>query len=122
MSWARRSRPARQAVTADDVQGADGLILLDGLTESAAPLPPVLFPLIKSALTSARRPPPGSAGCWPPADAGHAAAGLTGLFRAIGLEYPDHLARYVELDQLTPDAEIAGRLLGELAVRRLGRP
>ncbi len=106
-----------QAVTADDVQGADGLILLDGLTESTTPLPPVLFPLIKSALTSAAAPPTGKRWLLAAGYAGNAAAaGLTGLFRAVGLEYPEHLARYVELDQPAPDAEIAGRLLGELGV------
>jgi NAD(P)-dependent dehydrogenase (short-subunit alcohol dehydrogenase family) len=109
------------AVTPEDLQGADGLILLDGLTDAATALPPALFPLIKTALTGADAPVPGTgAGIgqrWLLA-AGYAgrpaAAGLTGLFRAIALEYPEALARYVELDQAGPAADVAGLLLREL--------
>jgi acyl transferase domain-containing protein/NAD(P)H-dependent flavin oxidoreductase YrpB (nitropropane dioxygenase family) len=114
------------AVTAADLQGADGLILLDGLTGTGATetgatatLPPALFPLIKTTLTGTG---PTSTGTstgqrWLLAAGypGHgAAAGLTGLFRAIALEYPDGLARYVELDRAAPAADLAGLLLGEL--------
>jgi NAD(P)-dependent dehydrogenase (short-subunit alcohol dehydrogenase family) len=107
------------AVTAEDAQGADGLILLDGLTETAATLPPALFPLIKSTLTGTGAASPGTSTGqrWLLAAgyAGHgAAAGLAGLFRAIALEYPDGLARYVELDRAAPAASLAGLRLGEL--------
>ena len=107
------------AVTAEDVQGADGLILLDGLTETPATLPPALFPLIKATLTGTGSTSSGASTGqrWLLAAgyAGHgAAAGLTGLFRAIALEYPDGLARYVELDRAAPPADLAGLLLGEL--------
>jgi acyl transferase domain-containing protein/NAD(P)H-dependent flavin oxidoreductase YrpB (nitropropane dioxygenase family) len=107
-------------VTADDIRGAGGLILLDGLAESAAPLPPALFPLIQAALAQTT---PAGADATAPGRrwllaAGYAgqpaAAGLSGLFRAAGLEYPGRYARYVELDQEAPAADIAGRLLGEL--------
>jgi acyl transferase domain-containing protein/NAD(P)H-dependent flavin oxidoreductase YrpB (nitropropane dioxygenase family) len=107
------------AVTVEDVQAADGLILLDGLsgTPATATLPPALFPLIKGSLTGTAPAGTGTGQRWLLAAgyAGHgAAAGLTGLFRAIALEYPDGLARYVELDRAAPAAGVAGLLLGEL--------
>jgi acyl transferase domain-containing protein/NAD(P)H-dependent flavin oxidoreductase YrpB (nitropropane dioxygenase family) len=117
------------AVSAEDAQAAEGLILLDGLSETpAGTVAPALFPLIKSSLSGPR--PTATAGAGPagtgPAGtgqrwllaAGHAghgaAAGLTGLFRAVALEYPDGLARYVELDPAAAPADVAGLLLGEL--------
>jgi acyl transferase domain-containing protein/NAD(P)-dependent dehydrogenase (short-subunit alcohol dehydrogenase family) len=105
-------------ISTGDVQDADGLVLLDGLAEAPGPLPPALFPLIKTALTSAAadtRRVLLAAG-----DRGRAeAAGLAGMFRSVAAEYPDHLARYVELDQAAHDQEapaedIARLLLAEL--------
>jgi acyl transferase domain-containing protein/NAD(P)H-dependent flavin oxidoreductase YrpB (nitropropane dioxygenase family) len=113
---------ALDAVTADEAGAADGLILLDGLAQAADPLPPVLFPLIKSALTSENGSAPGSttgqrwllaAGSQ---DRGEA-AGLAGLFRVIGTEYPDRLARYVEVDQAAAAGDLAARLVAELVTQ-----
>jgi acyl transferase domain-containing protein/NAD(P)H-dependent flavin oxidoreductase YrpB (nitropropane dioxygenase family) len=103
------------AVTADDIVGADGLILLDGLTRSATSLPPVMFPLMKDLLTVNGAMAAGqrwllAAG----ARGSFASAGLAGLFRAIAAEYPDSSARYVEFDRIAAADDIAARLLAEL--------
>jgi acyl transferase domain-containing protein/NAD(P)H-dependent flavin oxidoreductase YrpB (nitropropane dioxygenase family)/NADP-dependent 3-hydroxy acid dehydrogenase YdfG/acyl carrier protein len=103
------------AVTADEARSADGLIFLDGLAEAATALPPALFPLIRESLTSEKETATGqrwllAAG----ARSSSAAAGMAGLFRTVGLEYPDRFARYVELDSLDSEADAAARLLGEL--------
>ena len=115
----------RQVVAVDDVRGADGLILLDGLAPPTGPLPPALFPLARMALSGgARKDGPDSGGPDQPASprwllaagaaGSSAAAGLGGLFRAIHTEYPDHRVRYVQLDPAAPAGDIAARLLGEL--------
>ena len=106
---------ALDAVTADDILGADGLILLDGLTPSATSLPPVMFPLMKDLLTVNGAMAAGqrwllAAG----ARGSFAPAGLAGLFRAMAAEYPDSSARYVEFDRIAPADDIAARLLAEL--------
>ena len=99
----------------DDVREADGLIFLDGLAESATALPPAMFPLIKDALTSANATAAEQRWLLAAGDrARPATAGLAGLFRAIGSEYPDCLARYVEFDRVAPADEITARLLQEL--------
>ncbi|MGO9083505.1 MAG: SDR family NAD(P)-dependent oxidoreductase [Streptosporangiaceae bacterium] len=104
------------AVTAEDLAGAAGLIMLDGLGEPPDALPPLLFPLVQQALTSpgpaaggpGRLLAVGAAGCGQ-------AAGLAGLFRAVSTEYPDRTARYVQLDVTGPASAVAARLLAELA-------
>lgn len=99
-----------------DPAEADGLILLDGLTESASPLPVSLFPVIKAALRdNGRREAEGPR--WLLA-AGLAdrpeSAGLAGLLRTVDVEYPQAGARHVALDRAEPAAEAAGWLLAEL--------
>jgi NAD(P)-dependent dehydrogenase (short-subunit alcohol dehydrogenase family) len=106
---------AIDAIAADEVRGADGLILLDGLADAPSALPPVLFPLIKASLTSDDATATGQHWILAAGEVGSAeTAGLAGLFRAISLEYPERFARYVALDRVAPADEIAGRLLGEL--------
>jgi acyl transferase domain-containing protein/NAD(P)-dependent dehydrogenase (short-subunit alcohol dehydrogenase family) len=102
---------APDAIEAAELEAADGLILLDGLAEADTALPPAVFPLIKAALTR----PGGQRWLLAAGDRGcSGAAGLAGLFRAIGAEYPDRFARYVELDGTGPAGEIAARLVSEL--------
>jgi hypothetical protein len=99
----------------DDVRGAAGLILLDGLAEAPASLLPALLPLIKRSFASETAAAKGPS--WLLA-AGYRAspqAGLAGLFRAIECEYPGRHARYVELEMVEPADQLAGRLLRELA-------
>ena len=106
---------AMDTAARDDVREADGLIFLDGLAESATALPPAMFPLIKDALTSANATAAEQRWLLAAGDpARPATAGLAGLFRAIGSEYPDCLARYVEFDRVAPADEITARLLQEL--------
>ncbi|AGZ46207.1 type I polyketide synthase [Actinoplanes friuliensis] len=89
--------------TATDPAGFDGIVLLDGLTEGAGNLLPDAFGFLKNALTGAPRwlVAAGPEGGSPQTD------GMTGLFRTIAREYPETIARYVEV----PDA---GAVLAEL--------
>jgi len=106
---------AMDTAARDDVREADGLIFLDGLAESATALPPAMFPLVKDALTSGNATATGQRWLLAAGDRSRSAtAGLAGLFRTIGAEYPDCLARYVEFDRVAPADEIAARLLREL--------
>ncbi|BCJ53953.1 polyketide synthase [Actinoplanes sp. NBRC 14428] len=96
--------------TADDPAGLDGVILLDGLTDGGAPLLPDAFAFLQQALASGPR--------WLVA-AGSAAAGtrtdgLTGLFRTIAREYPETVARYVEVDAEATADDVAQGLVEEL--------
>ena len=99
-----------------DPAEADGLILLDGLTESAGPLPVSLFPVIKAALRDdGRREAKGprwllAAGLEDRPES----AGLAGLLRTVDVEYPQAGARHVALDRVVPAAEAAGWLVAEL--------
>jgi acyl transferase domain-containing protein/NAD(P)H-dependent flavin oxidoreductase YrpB (nitropropane dioxygenase family) len=103
------------AIDAADVRDGDGLICLDGLTATSDSLPADLFPLIKDSLTGSKV--PGQYWLLAAGDRSRpGAAGLAGLFRAIGQEYPDCFARYVELDRVEPPDEIATRLLSELFI------
>jgi acyl transferase domain-containing protein len=111
-----RDHGAQADVTAlDSPPPADtnGLILLDGLGESDGPLPPVLYPLIRQHLIDADS----SAGPRWVLAAGSRdnpdAAGLSGLFRTIAIEYPQCLVRYAEFGDGDPDT-IADHLLNEL--------
>jgi acyl transferase domain-containing protein/NAD(P)H-dependent flavin oxidoreductase YrpB (nitropropane dioxygenase family)/NAD(P)-dependent dehydrogenase (short-subunit alcohol dehydrogenase family)/acyl carrier protein len=95
---------------------ADGLILLDGLADSADALPVSLFPVIKAALRDDERP-DGKGLRWLLAaglDEASESAGMAGLLRTADLEYPQAGARYVALDRAVPPAEAAGWLLAEL--------
>lgn len=89
--------------------GADGLILLDGLAGTGAPLLPEIFPLIKETLAARPR--------WLLAAADPAAVhadGLRGLFRAIGREHPLLTARLVVTASSQDPALLARHLVEEL--------
>jgi NAD(P)-dependent dehydrogenase (short-subunit alcohol dehydrogenase family) len=100
----------------EDLAEADGLILLDGLADSAGTLPTTLFPVIKAALADDARPyrkelrwllVVGTEGR-------QESAGLAGLLRTVDSEYPQAGARYVSLDRSERPGEVASVLLDEL--------
>ncbi|WP_199510502.1 type I polyketide synthase [Nucisporomicrobium flavum] len=101
---------AATGTLADDPAGADGIILLDGLTEGSGPLLPDGFGFLKNALTGGAR--------WVIAagpESGDARTdGLTGLFRTIAREYPETVARYVEMPAQTSADDLAGALMEEV--------
>ncbi|OJF15718.1 type I polyketide synthase [Couchioplanes caeruleus] len=96
--------------TADDPAGLDGIVLLDGLTADGGPLLPDAFGFLKRALSAGPR--------WLIAagpEAGTARTdGLTGLFRTIAREYPETVARYVEVSAAASADEVAQGLVEEL--------
>ncbi|MEV7319583.1 SDR family oxidoreductase [Streptomyces sp. NPDC093970] len=89
----------------------DGVLYLGGLPGSDTPVLPDAFPVLRAALARgprwllAARPAEGE-------DASRA-AGLHGLFRTVAREYPDTVARVVDLADTAPEA-VAGALLAEL--------
>ncbi|MGW3941483.1 SDR family NAD(P)-dependent oxidoreductase [Streptomyces phaeochromogenes] len=90
----------------------DGVLYLDSLADSPAPVLPHAFPVFRAALRRVPR--------WllaaRPADRdsrGLRSAGLHGLFRTVAREYPETVARIVDLDDTTP-AAVADALLAEL--------
>ncbi|MFG2348926.1 SDR family NAD(P)-dependent oxidoreductase [Streptomyces phaeochromogenes] len=90
----------------------DGVLYLDSLADSPAPVLPHAFPVLQAALRRVPR--------WllaaRPADGdsrGLRSAGLHGLFRTVAREYPETVARIVDLDDTTP-AAVADALLAEL--------
>ncbi|GAA0569619.1 hypothetical protein GCM10010172_62480 [Paractinoplanes ferrugineus] len=87
--------------------GFDGIIVLDGLT-GTAPLLPAAFGFLKAALAAGPR--------WllaaGPAGGSIGTDGMPGFFRTVAREYPQVVARYVELES-DPDAADVTRLLIE---------
>ncbi|MGW2284519.1 SDR family NAD(P)-dependent oxidoreductase [Streptomyces phaeochromogenes] len=90
----------------------DGVLYLDSLADSPAPVLPHAFPVFQAALRRVPR--------WllaaRPADRdsrGLRSAGLHGLFRTVAREYPETAVRIVDLDDTTP-AAVADALLAEL--------
>ncbi|WP_438484775.1 SDR family NAD(P)-dependent oxidoreductase [Streptomyces sp. S186] len=105
-------------VLTDEDGPLDGVFHLEALSQDGGgPLLPESFPVFQAAL---RRGPrrllaaaPAAGGDVPAALDGRA-DGLRGLFRTVAREYPDTLARFVELaPRLTAD-EVAAALVGEL--------
>ncbi|MEV4636169.1 SDR family NAD(P)-dependent oxidoreductase [Actinoplanes sp. NPDC049548] len=95
--------------TADDPAGVDGIVLLDGLNEDAGPLLPDAFGFLKRALAGGPR--------WLVAAGPEGSArtdGLTGLFRTIAREYPETVARYVEVSADLAADDVARGLVEEL--------
>ncbi|MFI5493026.1 SDR family NAD(P)-dependent oxidoreductase [Actinoplanes sp. NPDC051859] len=96
--------------TADDPTGMDGIVLLDGLGEDGSPLLPDAFGFLKQALAAGPR--------WLIAagpEAGSARTdGMTGLFRTIAREYPETVARYVEVSAAASADDLAQGLVEEL--------
>ncbi|MFE7773667.1 SDR family NAD(P)-dependent oxidoreductase [Streptomyces sp. NPDC057445] len=104
----------------------DGVLLLDPLAASGAPVLPASYPAVQAALR--RR--PGTVIAVRYAGDGHAAvrtAGLRGLFRTIAHEYPEIAVAVIELDEggtplfSTPEA-VADALLAELTATGGGAP
>ncbi|MDQ0947599.1 acyl transferase domain-containing protein/NAD(P)H-dependent flavin oxidoreductase YrpB (nitropropane dioxygenase family) [Streptomyces phaeochromogenes] len=90
----------------------DGVLYLDSLADSSSPVLPHAFPVFQAALRRGPR--------WllaaRPADGDSPSlrsAGLHGLFRTVAREYPDTVARMVDLDDTTP-AAVADALVAEL--------
>ncbi|MEU9957760.1 SDR family NAD(P)-dependent oxidoreductase [Streptomyces sp. NPDC050982] len=92
----------------------DGVLYLDSLADSSPPVLPHAFPVFQAALRRGPR--------WllaaRPADGdspGLRSAGLHGLFRTVAREYPETVARVVDLEDTTP-AAVADVLVAELLV------
>ncbi|MEO3926894.1 SDR family oxidoreductase [Micromonosporaceae bacterium B7E4] len=92
------------------LDGADGLVLLDGLVGGQAPVLPGAFELIKRALTGGVRRVLAVAD----PDTGAEADGLRGLFRTIAREYPAISSRLVIVDGTEPAARLAQTLVDEM--------
>ncbi|GAA3732370.1 hypothetical protein GCM10022225_13000 [Plantactinospora mayteni] len=94
------------------LDGADGLVLLDGLASGQAPVLPGAFELIKRAVTG------GVPRVLAVADpnAGAEADGLRGLFRTIGREHPSISSRLVVVDGTEPAERLAQTLVDEMLV------
>ncbi|MFF4407867.1 SDR family NAD(P)-dependent oxidoreductase [Streptomyces sp. NPDC001404] len=101
-------------VLTDEDGPLDGVFHLEALSQDGGgPLLPDSFPVFQAAL---RRAPRWLLAAAPAAsaDPDGRADGLRGLFRTVAREYPDTLARFVELaPQLTVD-EVVAALVGEL--------
>lgn len=96
--------PDHQLTDADGQ--VDGILYLAPLTAAAPPLPDA-FPVFQAALARGPRQLLAVQG----ADGG--SAGLHGLFRTVAREYPDTVARVVEVADTAPDA-VADALIAEL--------
>jgi acyl transferase domain-containing protein/NAD(P)H-dependent flavin oxidoreductase YrpB (nitropropane dioxygenase family) len=99
------------AADADAHAGAaEGVVLLDGLTDGRPLLPSVFAPL-KAAMAAGPRwlVAAGPQGGSPRTD------GMPGLFRTLAREYPDVLVRWVEVPPDMPATDVARRLHEELA-------
>ncbi|MDT7713395.1 MAG: hypothetical protein QOG46_2157, partial [Pseudonocardiales bacterium] len=93
-----------------DPAGYDGIVLLDGLTDGAGPLLPDAFGFLKNALAAGPK--------WlvaaGPEGGGARVDGMPGLFRTLAREYPEVIARYVEVPADGAADEVAGGLIEEL--------
>ncbi|MGX1913305.1 SDR family NAD(P)-dependent oxidoreductase [Streptomyces phaeochromogenes] len=103
-------RPEHQLTEADG--RVDGVLYLDSLADSSSPVLPHAFPVVQAALRRGPR--------WllaaRPVDGGSPglrSAGLHGLFRTVAREYPETVARVVDLEDTTP-AAVAEALVAEL--------
>ncbi|MCT9081773.1 type I polyketide synthase [Streptomyces fulvoviolaceus] len=87
----------------------DGVLYLDSLAATRPPVLPDAFPVFKAALALG----PHRVLAVRPTGPHLRSAGLHGLFRTVAREYPETLARIVDLDDTTPTA-VADALLAEL--------
>ncbi len=110
-----------EAIAPDDLliqadPPADGVVYLDSLAPAGPPVLPGAFPVIQAALRGAPRhllaPRPANS---------LRGAGLHGLFRTIAREYPQTVARVVDLDDTSP-AAAADALLAELLAPETAEP
>jgi len=92
----------------DQVAGYDGVIILDGLSDSGGPLLPGIFPFVKQALAAGVR--------WLVAagTAGPRTDGFAGLFRTIQREYPQVSVTYLEVPAGAEHTQLATGLVTEL--------
>ncbi|MFI1486157.1 SDR family NAD(P)-dependent oxidoreductase [Streptomyces sp. NPDC020747] len=96
----------------------DGVLYLDSLADSSSPVLPHAFPVFQAALRRgprwllAARPADGVSPDSPDSP-GLRSAGLHGLFRTVAREYPETVARVVDLEDTTPSA-VADALLAEV--------
>ncbi|WBC00005.1 SDR family NAD(P)-dependent oxidoreductase [Solwaraspora sp. WMMA2080] len=92
----------------DQTAGYDGVIILDGLSDSGGPLLPGIFPFIKQALAAGVR--------WLIAagTAGARTDGFAGLFRTIQREYPQVSVTYLEVPAGADHNQLATGLVTEL--------
>ncbi|MCI3273651.1 type I polyketide synthase [Streptomyces cylindrosporus] len=102
-------------VTADDLLSetgtpVDAILYLDALSPAGLPVLPTAFPVLQAAL----RRTPGRLIAVRPSGAIRS-AGLHGLFRTIAREYPETVARVVDLDD-TSSRTVADALLAELLI------
>ncbi|MGK5440399.1 SDR family NAD(P)-dependent oxidoreductase [Micromonospora sp. URMC 105] len=104
-------------------EGIDGLVYLGALGGGQQPVLPAAFPTLRSAVLGGVRRllvVTGSAGTFgqdwdgEPATDPAAGAGLRGLVRTIAQEFPDRLARVVDVDPKQTPRAIARDLLAEL--------
>jgi acyl transferase domain-containing protein/NAD(P)H-dependent flavin oxidoreductase YrpB (nitropropane dioxygenase family) len=102
------------AVGAETGADADGLIILDGFTETSAELPPLAFPAVKNFLASAGQEDGKARFLLAAGHGGSQTAGMTGLFRALAVEQSQVPARYVEFGQQTTPAKAAEQLAAEV--------
>ncbi|MEV2210270.1 SDR family NAD(P)-dependent oxidoreductase [Streptomyces sp. NPDC050997] len=107
------TRPADHLLTEADGP-VDGVLWLDPLATARPPVLPGAFPVVRAAL---ERGPRRLLAVRPAADGSThpRSAGLHGLFRTVAREYPDTVARIVDLDDTAP-ASIADALIAELTV------
>jgi acyl transferase domain-containing protein/NAD(P)H-dependent flavin oxidoreductase YrpB (nitropropane dioxygenase family) len=102
------------AVSADTGADADGLIVLDGFTETSAELPPLVFPAVKNFLAGAGQADGKARFLLAAGQGGAQTAGMTGLFRALAVEQSQVPVRYVEFGQETTPAKAAEQLAAEV--------
>ncbi|MFB9908674.1 SDR family NAD(P)-dependent oxidoreductase [Allokutzneria oryzae] len=96
----------------------DGVLHLDGWEATDEPVLPETFPAFKSALVSGLRwlvsvSPTGGGAAVPELPHGRN-AGLRGFYRTVQREYPDTVARLVEVDHTAEAAVVAELVLAEL--------
>ncbi|WP_030326515.1 type I polyketide synthase [Streptomyces sp. NRRL B-3229] len=100
---------APEGLLTDTDGPVDAVLHLDSLTPTGPPVLPAAFPVFQAALSRGPR----RLLAVRPAD-GLRSAGLHGLFRTIAREYPQTVARVVDLEDTSP-AAVADALLAELA-------
>ncbi|HYS35242.1 MAG TPA: SDR family NAD(P)-dependent oxidoreductase, partial [Pseudonocardiaceae bacterium] len=111
-----RVRTAADATATGDLDGVDGLILLDGLGPAGTAEPAAMFPTVKAALGRGEAV-GGPRWLFAAGDRdGPRTAGLAGLFRTAHREYPHIDVRYIECEAgaVTAPEQLARRILGEL--------
>ncbi|GAB1694539.1 SDR family NAD(P)-dependent oxidoreductase [Krasilnikovia sp. M28-CT-15] len=101
-----------------DPDGMDGIVLLDGLTDGTGPLLPDAFGFVKRAVAALTASAPTAGPRWlvaaGPEPGSPRTDGLPGLFRTLAREYPELVARYVQVPADATADEVARGLVEEL--------